>query len=48
MGFILRHILFCQIAAIPLWFKLSRRIGKHRGHHGRDRLVCLLGVLIAP
>ncbi|MEE9280942.1 MAG: MFS transporter [Myxococcota bacterium] len=29
-GLYLAPYILCQIAAIPLWFKLSRRIGKHR------------------
>ncbi len=29
-GLYLAPYFLCQIAAIPLWFKLSRRIGKHR------------------
>ncbi|MFV1990719.1 MAG: MFS transporter [Acidimicrobiales bacterium] len=29
-GLYLAPYFFCQIAAIPLWFKLSRKIGKHR------------------
>ncbi len=29
-GLYLAPYFLCQVAAIPLWFKLSRRIGKHR------------------
>ena len=29
-GFYLAPYFVCQIAAVPLWFKLSRRIGKHK------------------